>query len=163
MYAISGGLLQSGESVLFSPDAIFNGQYVVHSDDVFDKMYAKGSSQKNKIKPQVIRSLVEWYAWALMQTEHSFFISFALAVFWRIHSGTTFFDTNAVFALTPLRRLGDTICRYLGRLICLVLRHRSQSSSRWNAFFFLYHISIVHDMHDFFEKQNCCFKVDHQI
>lgn len=130
MYAISGGLLQSGESVLFSPDAIFNGQYVVHSDDVFDKMYAKGSSQKNKIKPQVIRSLVEWYAWALMQTEHSFFISFALAVFWRIHSGTTFFDTNAVFALTPLRRLGDTICRYLGRLICLVLRHRSQSSSR---------------------------------
>ncbi len=130
MYAISGGLLKSGESVLFSPDVIFNGQYVVHSDDVFDKMYHQYNSHKNRIKPQVTRSLVEWYAWVLLQTEHSFFIAFAIAVLWRIHSGTTFFDANAAFALTPLRRCGDILCRYLGKLICLALRHRRQSSAR---------------------------------
>jgi len=130
MYAISGGLLKSGESVLFSPDVIFNGQYVVHSDDVFDKMYNQYNSQKNRIKPQVARSLVEWYAWVLLQTEHPSAIAFAIAFLWRIHSGTAFFDVNAAFALTPLRRFGDTICRHLGKLICLALNRQRQVLSR---------------------------------
>jgi glycosyltransferase involved in cell wall biosynthesis len=123
MYAISGGLLMSGESILFSPDVIFNGQYVVHSNDVFDKMYSQYNSQQNKIKPQVVRSLVEWYVWLLLQTEHSHFGAFAITILWRIHSGTTFFDTNSKFALKPLRRFVDAICRYLGQLIWLVQKH----------------------------------------
>lgn len=118
IYAISGGLLRSGEPVVCAQDAIFAGAYSAHDDAAFDKV--RGATGRPPAKLEVIRSLVEWYLWVLLQADFSLPSALLIPGLWTVHSATSFYDPQArlahfrPYAERGVRKIGGVVARWIG-------------------------------------------------
>lgn len=119
LYAICGGMLRSGESVLVSPDAVVGGAFSAHDDAPVDKVGCERGQTPAKLR--VMRSLFDAYAWILSQAGHSPAQAVLIPALWMAHSATAFYNPDATLA--GVRPYLELACRAAGASLSRVAGH----------------------------------------